>query len=67
MIPDPTRKKAVEAKSRFSLHQVVLLIREVDFCIDLGDDQEGADHFREKKLSAAHPQVGIYEKSLSFI
>ena len=46
----------------FSLHQILRLIRKVYFCIDLANDEEGAENRSKKELSATHPEVEKQEK-----
>ena len=38
-------------QKRFSTHQISWLVGEVDFCIDLGNDEQGAEDGRERKFA----------------
>ena len=70
-IPHPTRKKAVELKrgtylrvSQSFWRKDFPFIREVHFCIDLANDEKGAENWREVggEWSTTDPQVEKQEK-----
>ena len=45
-----------------ALHQIVRLVRKVDFCIHLPNDEQGAENGRDKERATTHPQVEEQEK-----